>query len=1076
MIPRSELNVLNTAADIIGKGGFGIVRRARWLGGIDVAVKSIPINTHVDLKSTRNELAVLKRLRHPHVIQMMGVVDLQSSEKELWIVLELAAHGSLHDVLALPIAERDTVLCASPSLPGPTAVCLHVVLQIIEALSFMHARSVIHGDIKPANVLLDRGVDGPLVKLTDFGLSSVKSISLRKQSSLAGARGTPGFMSPEVLGGAEPQAPADVFALGMLIVQMLTGNAPFHDVPNEFAISLAIRDGKRPTLPSGLPRTWLLVVKRCWSAHATKRPSASEVKRMLDGQFLEPKRVVAPRQVLKNASAPAAPARVPMALAPFIEASVVTLPWSSLAAALFAAAEAGDVASQENAAAASHVAVRALRVVAARTRGGSHSWMAVAATEGFAAAAGAALGAPCASTNSAQVAADSGILWAVIAALRALGARSAAVAIAASIAIVAIVGGEAHRAHDAISADGLIALVEVMASHATNAGVQMHASAAVGALIGVSGSLEQARRQGAVEAGMLSALVSAIRAHPHDAATQANAAAALANALRGTDKLADACVRSAASAGAITVLVAALREHVRHADVQEHACRALAELTRAGDAAGRARAQEAASIGALFAATSALSAHPSSASVLVNAMWAIARVAAGIDESAAARQQQATEAGAVRSALRARRAHSGDSAVLAASNAVLTVLLTVEDREKAAFEEQSTVVWLGRSMRAMAAEWRISRAQRDLKRAAAAAEAEARRVAAAEAEARRTAAKAETERQAAASVAAKHEATRVEAERLRARQEAERLREQQEALTRERKRAHVEAERSEKAASVEAARTTAAEAERAALARHEATQVEAERLLAMREAEAMKAKEARAKETASLTLEKQHAQAEAKRGWAAAEEAKRVAAVAEEARKAAEAQLLLAKEATLAAAAAAEAARVETMRAAAQAAASRQEADLLMQRLQMERRRTTAMARAGNTVEEEFRLALADAERAVEAAEAAAAEHAAQADAAQASATRAAKFKALEEAEEAVRKAELLKAAAEEEKLRAAQRWAMRMLETVDEESEEDEDKVDENQWRLLLRTAGGPYSSPAFFADLPSSPRLSLR
>ena len=118
----------------------------------------------------QRELKALRALRHPNVVALLGALT-DDDEGLLWAILEFAPHGSLHRMLHRA-SESDMRACFgdAKALPGLGEAFWGVAADVCAALAFLHRRSVIHGDVKAANVLLG---NGGVAKISDFGLARV---------------------------------------------------------------------------------------------------------------------------------------------------------------------------------------------------------------------------------------------------------------------------------------------------------------------------------------------------------------------------------------------------------------------------------------------------------------------------------------------------------------------------------------------------------------------------------------------------------------------------------------------------------------------------------------------------------------------------------------------------------------------------------------------------------------------------------------------------------------------------------------------------------------------------------------
>ncbi len=192
----------------IGRGGMGTVYRARDLRlGRIVAVKFLPEDLAADPESERRferEARALARLGHPGIV---AVHELGHAEGSRYIVMEHVEGASL-----------------SARIPLPAEEAIGVALQVCDALSFAHGQGIVHRDVKPGNILIDRG---GRVRIADFGLARA-TVSGDDWTVTAPDRaaGTPAYMAPEALAGAPPDPRMDVYSLGVVLYEMVTGRRP----------------------------------------------------------------------------------------------------------------------------------------------------------------------------------------------------------------------------------------------------------------------------------------------------------------------------------------------------------------------------------------------------------------------------------------------------------------------------------------------------------------------------------------------------------------------------------------------------------------------------------------------------------------------------------------------------------------------------------------------------------------------------------------------------------------------------------------------------------------------------------
>ena len=186
----------------IHRGGFGEVYYAISDSGKEVALKLLNNNLEIELRGVSQCL----NLKHPNLVTIFDMR--QDADGDHWIVMEYIGGRGLHEVL------RDN--------PNGMAVkdVLHWLTGIRDGLSFLHDRGIVHRDLKPANVFSDQDV----VKIGDVGLS--KYISESRRSAQTQSVGTVYYMAPEVARGRYGKE-VDIYALGVMLVEMLTGHVPF---------------------------------------------------------------------------------------------------------------------------------------------------------------------------------------------------------------------------------------------------------------------------------------------------------------------------------------------------------------------------------------------------------------------------------------------------------------------------------------------------------------------------------------------------------------------------------------------------------------------------------------------------------------------------------------------------------------------------------------------------------------------------------------------------------------------------------------------------------------------------------
>jgi predicted Ser/Thr protein kinase len=227
----------------VGRGGMGVVYLGRDLRlGRDVAMKMLPPEVSFDAarrERLRREARAAATIAHPSVATVFALEELDG---HLVLVSEFVRGRSLREVIE-----------AAP-LPPPRA--LSVAIDIAAALSAAHAAGIVHRDLKPENVLL---TEHGGVKVVDFGIAYMEAAENTRLTQVGAILGTPAYMAPEQLTGSQVDGRADVYALGLLLGEMVAGRHP-------------LAPGGPPDLPPALAG----VVARCLQPEPAARFASAD--------------------------------------------------------------------------------------------------------------------------------------------------------------------------------------------------------------------------------------------------------------------------------------------------------------------------------------------------------------------------------------------------------------------------------------------------------------------------------------------------------------------------------------------------------------------------------------------------------------------------------------------------------------------------------------------------------------------------------------------------------------------------------------------------------------------------------
>ncbi|KAI9220894.1 kinase-like domain-containing protein [Blastocladiella britannica] len=272
--------------ELIGLGSFGRVYLGLLVATGDMmAVKQVELpragpgasavvlgkKNAAMLEALQREIVLLRDLSHENIVHYLGF---ERTPDALNVFLEYVPGGSLASLLA-------TVGSALPD--GLSAM---FAAQIVDGVSYVHSRGILHRDLKCANVLVD---DQGVCKISDFGLSKRMghtdmddggegkgAYDFHSQHSL---QGSVYWMAPEVVRGRGYSAKVDIWSLGCIMIEMLTGNRPWMGF-NEIAAMYHIGSAKRPDIPPSVSDRAREFCERCFEIDPEVRPTAVELARL----------------------------------------------------------------------------------------------------------------------------------------------------------------------------------------------------------------------------------------------------------------------------------------------------------------------------------------------------------------------------------------------------------------------------------------------------------------------------------------------------------------------------------------------------------------------------------------------------------------------------------------------------------------------------------------------------------------------------------------------------------------------------------------------------------------------------
>lgn len=267
LVHEIEFDSLNVNfKDVLGQGAYGTVYKGKWVG-TEVAVKVI--KRAISYKNeVLKEAHLHATLRHPNIVTLMGV---SFRKKDIAFVTELVNGNCLQYFIDEEITLHEETTSK-------------VVAGIIKGVAYLHEVKVVHGDVKPANILVSQEMHA---KICDFGIGKLKQkLSVTGSVTVQGSlRGTITFLPPEcILNNKNTDFKSDIWSLGITLVEFLTLGVSWEDVFSDQSeeseldkLKYAMKARKLPSLCQKLPTKWKPLIDECLKYSPSERVKAKDL-------------------------------------------------------------------------------------------------------------------------------------------------------------------------------------------------------------------------------------------------------------------------------------------------------------------------------------------------------------------------------------------------------------------------------------------------------------------------------------------------------------------------------------------------------------------------------------------------------------------------------------------------------------------------------------------------------------------------------------------------------------------------------------------------------------------------------
>uniref|UniRef100_A0A8C4Q5D4 non-specific protein-tyrosine kinase n=1 Tax=Eptatretus burgeri TaxID=7764 RepID=A0A8C4Q5D4_EPTBU len=261
-IPRISVKLVRR----LGAGQFGEVWQGLWNSTTPVAVKTLKPGT-MNREDFLQEAGIMKRLRHPKLIQLYAVCTL---EEPIYIITELMQFGSLSSYLQTPTGK---------TLPFP--VLVDMAAQVAAGMAYLELQNYIHRDLAARNILVDRHY---CCKVADFGLARV--IKEDEYEARIGSKFPIKWTAPEAANFNRFTTKSDVWSFGILLYEIVTyAKIPYPGMSNA-EVLVAVERGYRMPCPFGCPQQFYQLMMECWHQNEMARPTFETLQWQLEDYYM----------------------------------------------------------------------------------------------------------------------------------------------------------------------------------------------------------------------------------------------------------------------------------------------------------------------------------------------------------------------------------------------------------------------------------------------------------------------------------------------------------------------------------------------------------------------------------------------------------------------------------------------------------------------------------------------------------------------------------------------------------------------------------------------------------------------